>query len=119
MKLIRENSKADEDRGGYNRKVLLEHVFKQKDAINSVWAALVTIPPLGVANTHFHENVTEIFYFLGSGALGVNDKEYNVNSGDLVIVAPQEAHWVKAGETPLKIVVFKLPNIPEDKTLVE
>ncbi|MFX1465195.1 MAG: cupin domain-containing protein [Promethearchaeota archaeon] len=119
MKLIKEVSKVEEDRGGYIRKVLLEHVFKQKDAIRSVWAALVTIPPSGLAQAHFHENVTEIFYFLGEGIFGINDTQYEVNSGDLVIVEPNEAHWVKSGETSLQILVFKFPNIPEDKTLVQ
>jgi quercetin dioxygenase-like cupin family protein len=51
----------------------------------------------------------------------VNDKQYDVNEGDLVIVKPNDAHWVtaKSEKIPLKIVVFKFPNIPEDKTLVQ
>ncbi|MCK5588178.1 MAG: cupin domain-containing protein [Candidatus Lokiarchaeota archaeon] len=115
MKLIKEIEKIEEDRGGYTRKVLLE----QKNAIRSTWVALVTIPPSGKAQAHFHENVTEFFYFLGAATIGINNKQYDVDTGDLVIVDPGEAHWVKSGETSLQIVVFKFPNIPEDKTLVE
>ncbi len=119
MKLIKEIEKIEEDRGGYTRKVLLEQNFEQKNAIRSTWVALVTIPPSGKAHAHFHENVTEFFYFLGAATIGINNKKYDVDTGDLVIVDPGEAHWVKSGETSLQIVVFKFPNIPEDKTLVE
>ena len=119
MKLIRGSEKMEEDRGGYTRKILLEHVFKQKDAIHSAWGALVTIPPSGLAQAHFHGNLTEIFYFLGAGIVGINEEQYEVNKGDLIIVEPNEAHWVKSGETSLQIIVFKFPNIPEDKTLVD
>ncbi len=118
MKLIRGSEKTEEEREGYSRKVLMEHTFENEDC-KSTWVALVTIPPSGKAQAHFHENVTEIFYFLGKGIININEKLYEVNSGDLVIVEPNEAHWVKSGETSLQIVVFKFPNIPEDKTLVQ
>jgi quercetin dioxygenase-like cupin family protein len=121
MKLIKADSKVEEDRGGYIRKVLLEHDFEQHDAISSTWAALVTIPPEGIAQAHFHDNTTEIFYFLGDAIISINNIKYEVNAGDLVIVEPKEAHWVKtkSAKTALKILVFKFPNIPEDKTLVD
>ncbi|MHA2061071.1 MAG: cupin domain-containing protein [Candidatus Sifarchaeia archaeon] len=121
MKLIKADSKVEEDRGGYIRKVLLEHDFEQHDAIRSTWAALVTIPPDGIAQAHFHENTTEIFYFMGEGVIGINEEKYEVDVGDLVLVEPNEAHWVKAQSeiTPLRLLAFKFPNIPEDKTLVQ
>jgi mannose-6-phosphate isomerase-like protein (cupin superfamily) len=121
MKLIKSDSKIEEDRGGYVRKVLLEHDFEHQDKIRSTWAALVTIPPEGTAQAHFHENTTEIFYFLGEAIISINSNKYEVNVGDLVIVEPKEAHTVKtkSTDTALKILVFKFPNIPEDKTLVD
>jgi mannose-6-phosphate isomerase-like protein (cupin superfamily) len=120
MKLIKATSKVEEDRGGYTRTVLLEHIFENEDC-SSTWIALVKILPSGLAQAHFHENVTEIFYFLGAGIIGVNNKQYKVNEGDLVVVEPKDTHWVKpsSDKMPLKILVFKFPNIPDDKTLVD
>jgi mannose-6-phosphate isomerase-like protein (cupin superfamily) len=79
---------------------------------------IAVIKPGGpTLTTHYHNEVTEAFYFIeGNGKILIDDVAYEVGPGDLVYVEPKERHaLINDGEKNLKCFFIKCPYKPEDK----
>ncbi len=116
MKFVVSKNKKPEERGGYTRVTLLHHAFKK--AADNIGILKTEIPASGIASAHHHNEVTEIFYFLSPGTLFVNGEKFDADEGDVVVIEPKDSHLVKAGvDKPTKLVVLKIPDIPDDKVI--
>jgi len=66
-----------------------------------------------VIPVHIHEKeVDTIFILEGEGALFLEDKEYKVKKGDIVVIQAGKKHGIKnIGNTPLKCYIVHAPAL--------
>lgn len=77
----------------------------------------VVIPAGSKASEHYHENFTEVFYLLTPMRAKFNGQEYNLPSGSLVVLDPGDRHEEYADKENICYLVFKLPEVENDKIL--
>jgi quercetin dioxygenase-like cupin family protein len=70
---------------------------------------IVEIKAKARVGKHYHKAQTEVFYIMeGKGTLGLGERGYLAERGDLFLCKPNSVHWVVNGsESPLRILVFK------------
>jgi len=97
---------------------------KQKGWFLGPWNSKVPIP-VGYANQavnekHYHEHMFEIYLVAkGESTVSVNDKLLTINSGDVLVVEPNEVHdFTKSSADYLHFVVH-VPFVRDDKVLIE
>jgi mannose-6-phosphate isomerase-like protein (cupin superfamily) len=80
---------------------------------------VMDIPPGGEIGEEVHENVEQILFFHSGNATAIlEDKEYSVKSGDVVVVTPGTRHNFKnSGEDHLKVFTVYSPANHIDGTI--
>jgi quercetin dioxygenase-like cupin family protein len=73
------------------------------------YVQIVEIKAKARVGKHYHKAQTEVFYIMeGEAMLGLGEREYLAERGDLFLCKPNTVHWVvNNSETPLRILVFK------------
>ena len=74
---------------------------------------VMCIPPGGEIGEETHEHVEQTLLFIsGTGKAKLNADEYEVSSGDVVIVTPGTKHnFINTGTEPLRVfTVYAPPN---------
>lgn len=74
--------------------------------------ALSVIPPGKHSAAHFHKVSAEVLYILeGSGELQVDEKKYSVETGNVILLEPDEVHslYNKSAENDLKLLAITAP----------
>jgi len=74
---------------------------------------VMEIPVGGDVGEEVHERVEQwLFFHSGKGKALVGEKEFEVSSGDVIIVSPNTRHnFTNIGDTPLKIyTIYTPPN---------
>ncbi len=71
--------------------------------------------PPGVAFTqHTHEHSEDLILVLeGSGVIRLDDKEFPIEPGDVILVSPGESHGTVAGPNGLTCVSVQAPPDPK------
>jgi mannose-6-phosphate isomerase-like protein (cupin superfamily) len=69
------------------------------------------------SRTHWHERLTEVYYFLeGEGHMELDGKLHPVRPGHAVLVLPGTRHRAVPGKGPMKILNFVVPGFePADE----
>ncbi len=69
------------------------------------------------AQTHYHKNHTEVYYFLeGTGQMELNGELYPVHPGMTIFIPPGVRHRAVVENEPMKILNFVMPPFdPEDE----
>ena len=113
MKIIRINDMEVEERGGYSiKRLCTEKLLKNPENIGFYET---TIPIGSTCPSHAHENLDEFIIFLTKGVMEVNDKIYNFEKGDIVLLRAGDKHEFRAIDNEIKLIAIKAPNIPSDK----
>lgn len=113
MKIIRLKDVPVEERGGYSiKRLFTEELSKNPD---NVGFYETTIPQGSVCGHHYHEQLDEIIMFLTKAKMRVEEKVYDFEPKDIVILKPGDKHEFVAEECELKLIAIKLPNIVDDK----
>jgi len=93
-----------------------------------LWIGVVEYPVGSKSNAHTHEDLEEAFYCVsGTGQIRVNDKVFDIESGDAVYVAPGEEHavinngiktleLVSTVSPPLSPTMFKSSGVTGEQT---
>jgi mannose-6-phosphate isomerase-like protein (cupin superfamily) len=71
----------------------------------------VVIPPGCSSRHHYHQKAEETYYILsGRGKMIVDGNEYNLVSGDAILIMPPEKHQIfSTGEVDLEFIVVCAP----------
>jgi dTDP-4-dehydrorhamnose reductase len=101
------------EKGGYSIKRLLTEPLRTKP--DNVGFYETTIPAHSKVTNHYHERLDEFLYFLTPGIVTTKDKRFDLKPGDILTLAPGEAHEIVAEDNEVKLIAVKIPNIPEDK----
>lgn len=65
---------------------------------------------------HLHRTMTEYFLLLrGSLRIRVDDREFDMKEGDLIVVEPGEAHAVIQASRDLLLLLLMPPPVENDK----
>lgn len=94
-----------------------ENVKVEKISDDSLSTAFVICIKGGVKH-HFHAGHTENVYILeGSGNMEWNDKVFEVNAGDYVLIPRNTVHAVMA-KSPMKVLSIQTPRwVTEDRIM--
>ena len=70
------------------------------------------IPAFCSSRLHYHLEAEETFYFIkGKGSMIVDERTFTVNSGDTVLISPQERHHiVNNSQNELEFIVVCAPG---------
>ena len=76
----------------------------------------VIIPAHQVANAHYHEHTTEVFYFLTEhGYRIVNEEKIVPKIGDVLLIEPGDIHTVvNETDQDYRYLVFKINAVDND-----
>ena len=64
---------------------------------------------------HGHEKSYEIFYFFDQARYEINEKTYEINKGDIVVLEPGDKHGALEKNNETNILVIRIPWIEDDK----
>ena len=80
-------------------------------AINHTFSQ-ATIPVSCSSRFHYHLKAEETFYIIkGTARMIVDEREFDVEPGDAVLIMPQEKHQIlNNGETDLEFIVVCAPG---------
>ncbi|MGY5856280.1 MAG: cupin domain-containing protein [Candidatus Thorarchaeota archaeon] len=103
-------------RAGYEASYVADLTFSK--SLDSCGVILVDIQENGKSSPHAHEHLEEVFIALTKIRMFINDTRYDLNEGDVAIVAPNEAHSFETepNETG-RILALKFPNLKDDKVV--
>jgi len=89
----------------YQKRILIEGL---KEKINLIEDVIVV--PKGEIPCHSHNFTNEIFYITNNSAIMiVNNKEFEVNPGDMICVDKNESHGFRnESDKKFKMIVFKI-----------
>mgnify|MGYP001571392805 CR=1 FL=1 len=113
MKIIRSGEIDDKNRGNYMVKelgALLLH-----DYVNDGILFETRLPKGNDFKEQWHEQSTEMIYFLDRGLAIVNGNRYELQKGDILILEPKERHKIIAEYGDVTMFATRFPNLPHDK----
>ena len=118
MKLIKlvDVEKQERNDGRTVRRLLKENMGIE---INEVQILYVTHPPGLIEALHSHQKSFEILYFLDKAKYKINNKDYEIDEGDLVVFEPQDIHGAIAVPHQVRLLVIQAPAITDDKNYEE
>ena len=95
----------------------LVQVFGDKENAN-VSVALVRMSKAKQGVRHYHDNITEIYFFAyGEGEIIINGNVNEVQKGDLFIIPPKNIHLIKA-KTDMNFICICTPPWKEEHEFV-
>ena len=114
MRIIRFNEIEKQDRsdGRTVRKLLQKELGMQASSLQILY---VTHPPNLKEELHSHNNSYEALYFLDKAKYRINDKDYDIKQGDLVLFEPGDIHGAIPINNEVRLLVFQTPAIIDDK----
>ncbi len=98
----------------YQKRILMKEL---KEKINLIEDVVVV--PKGEIPCHNHDFTDEIFYIINNSAIMIVDnKEFEVNPGDMIYVDKNESHGFKnKSDKEFKMIVFKINFRKRDSLL--
>ena len=112
MKIYRAKDAKVESRDWGSLGILAEVALPE--GVSSVGFFHPRTPPNGRLGNHLHKKLHEFMYFLNPGKIKVGSEVHDIAAGDIVLLAPGEAHELLAGPEGISLFVVKLPNDPKD-----
>lgn len=103
---------------GYTASYVADIVFRE--SLNTGGFILVTISPGGKSEPHAHAELEEIFVALSNLTMYIDSVEYELEKGDVILVAPNESHSFEAPvTTEAQLLAIKFPNLKRDKITID
>ncbi len=81
--------------------------------------------PIGYANQgidelHVHERMCEVYLVAqGKSIILIDDREFSLQAGDIIVVEPGEAHTFKESSNDYLHFVIHTPFVKGDKTVID
>ena len=114
VRLFRTADAEELARAGYSARYLANVKFRKsiKDG-GFIW---VTIPAGTVTAPHAHAKLEEAFVALTTLNIHIDDRELQLERGDVVLVEPGEKHSFSASRySESSVLAIKFPNLKNDK----
>jgi quercetin dioxygenase-like cupin family protein len=103
---------------GYSAKYVADVEFRKN--LDSGGFILVTVAPGTRTEPHKHGELEEVFVALSDLKMIIDSVEYELQNGDVVLVAPNESHSFAALEnSPASILAIKFPNLKNDRVSID
>ena len=118
MKVVRKNELKHEERKNYLRAIASRVEILNTDKVAGVLHVIV--PKGRKSDRHYHSTFKEIFIPLTKGIIEIDGEEFEVDSGDVIIVNEKEVHSAKATkDNDFELFAIKLPEDESDRTSVD
>jgi len=102
---------------GYIAKYIADVEFRTN--LDSGGFILVTVDEGIRTEPHKHEELEELFVVLSDLKMIIDSTEYELEKGDVVLVAPNELHSFEAQKhSSASLIAIKFPNLKNDKVSV-
>ena len=114
MKWIKFNEieKQERNDGRTVRRLLKEKLGIEIDEIQILF---VTHPPGINEALHSHQKSFEILYFFDKARYNINNKNYEIEEGDIVVFEPKDIHGAIPIPHEVRLLVIQTPAIIDDK----
>ena len=100
-------------RKGYTARYVADVEFREN--LDSGGFIMVNVAAGTKTEPHKHGKLEEVFVILSDMKMYIDLTEYELEKGDVVLVAPNESHSFKAPEhSPASIIAIKFPNLKND-----
>ena len=118
MKIIRNKELSIQDRpdGRTVTRILQQETGMKFSSFQMLY---VTHPPNLREGLHAHEISYEALYFLDQANYIVNGEHYQLNERDLLLLEPGDVHGAIPIGREVRILVFQIPAITDDKKVRE
>lgn len=118
MKLIKyhEIEKQERNDGRTVRRLLKEKLGMEFDELQILF---VTHPPNLKEALHSHQKSFEILYFLDKAKYKINNIDFEINEGDIIVFEPKDVHGAIPVPHQVRLVVIQTPAITDDKKYEE
>lgn len=114
VKVFKKKESEEISKKGYSANYVADVQFMKH--LDTGGFILVRIDPGEKSAPHAHEELEEIFVALSDMIMYVDSIEYRLETGDVVLVEPKEAHSFEGlSDTPARILAIKFPNLKTDK----
>jgi len=114
VRIYRTSDGTRRGRAGYEALYLADIELDEK--AGSLGFIVVDIPEGTETDPHLHANLTEVFMALSPLTVLVEGQKITLDTYDVLVVEPGEAHSFRAPEeSPGRVLAVKVPNIKDDK----
>lgn len=114
VSIFRVQDTAATERRGYSARYYADIKFEEE--LDTAGFIHVNVPAGTCTEPHAHEKLEELFVALTRVKAIVNGTHFYLESGDLLVVMPNEFHSLEAPESEDAILVaIKFPNLKSDK----
>ncbi len=114
VKIFKASEAEEIHKKGYTAKYVADVNFR--NSLDSGGFILVTVNPGTKSEPHAHGELEEIFVVLSDMMMKIDSVEYQLEKGDVVLVAPNETHSFEAAvDTPASMIAIKFPNLKDDR----
>ncbi|MGY5858374.1 MAG: cupin domain-containing protein [Candidatus Thorarchaeota archaeon] len=99
---------------GYTAKYVADVQFREN--LDSGGFIMITVAAGTRTEPHKHGKLEEVFVILADLRMHIDSTEYELEKGDVVLVAPDESHSFEAPKhSPASIIAIKFPNLKSDR----
>jgi mannose-6-phosphate isomerase-like protein (cupin superfamily) len=114
VQIFRNTDSPEVSKEGYSTSYVADVEFRQP--INTGGFILVTINQGEKSAPHSHSKLEEVFVVLSNVRMSIDSEIYDLESGDVVLVEPNETHSFEASnDSPAYLLAIKFPNLKTDK----
>jgi len=108
-------SESDEiGKKGYTARYVADVKFRKN--LDSGGFILVTVAAGTRTEPHKHSELEEVFVILTELKMHIDSTVFDLEKGDIVLVAPNESHSFEASaHSPADIIAIKFPNLKSDR----
>lgn len=92
----------------HNRRIKKRMMIRPGEIPQVTYFSQAVFPPGEIADVHAHDHMVEVFFVVsGSGLIKVDGKEYRLDKGTCIAVAPGESHEIaNTGKDALVFTYF-------------
>ena len=118
VQIFRASESEEISKKGYSAKYVADIEFRKH--LDSGGFILVTVDTGSKSEPHKHGELEEVFVALSDLKMHIDSREYNLEKGDVVIVAPNESHSFEASnQSPASLLAIKFPNLKSDRVSMD
>lgn len=118
VQIFRASESEEIVKKGYTARYVADVEFR--DNLDSGGFIMVNVAAGTRTEPHKHGKLEEVFVVLTDLKMYIDSKEYELEKGDVVLVAPNESHSFEASEhSPASLIAIKFPNLKSDRVSMD
>ena len=118
VQIFRASESEEIGKKGYKARYVADVEFR--DNLNSCGFIMVSVAAGSRTEPHLHSKLEEVFVVLTDLKMHIESMEYELEKGDIVVVAPNESHSFEASaNSPANLIAIKFPNLKSDRISID